>query len=270
MEAIKTYLKDIHDIPLLSAEEELLLAKLVVKKDKDAREKLIRSNLRLVISIAKRYNHFGLPLIDLIEEGNMGLMKAVDRFDYKRGFRFSTYAAWWIKQAVTRSIFEQSKTIRIPVYMSELIAKWKKTREQLRQKLKRNPIVAEVAKKMKLPIDKINEIEKWITKISSLDAPIGKDGQSQILDLIEDTNSASTIDMKHMMDREDIEDLLNITSKREKEILDLRFGLSDGKVYTLAQIAKRLNVSRERIRQIETAAIKKIRKFIEGREESYE
>jgi RNA polymerase primary sigma factor len=266
MESIKSYLKDIHDIPLLTAAEEVDLAKRIAKGEEEARRKLIRSNLRLVINIAKRYSHFGLPLIDLIEEGNVGLMKAVDRFNHKKGFRFSTYAAWWIKQAITRAIFEQSKTIRIPVYMNELIAKWKKIRERLQQKLKRNPTPEEVAKKMKLPIEKVDEMENWITKISSLEAPIGEDGESQVMDLIEDTSSTSDFEMKQMVDHEDIEKLLNIATSREKEVLDLRFGLIDGKIYTLAEIAKKLKVSRERVRQIEVQAIKKIRKFIETQE----
>lgn len=270
MEAIKTYLKDIHDIPLLTAKEEVQLAKRIAKDDKGARDKLIRSNLRLVINIAKHYSHFGLPLIDLIEEGNVGLMKAVEKFNYKKGFRFSTYAAWWIKQAITRAIFEQSKIIRIPVYMNELIAKWKRTREGLRQKLKRNPRVEEVAKKMKLPVERIYEIENWITKISSLEAPIGEAGQSQVMDLIEDTSSASISGLKQVLDHEDIENLLEITTPREKVVLDLRFGLSDGRIYTLAEIAKRLKVSRERVRQIETQAIKKIQKFIEEQEKKRE
>lgn len=270
MEAIKTYLREIHDIPLLTAEEEVELAKRIAKGDEEARRKLIRSNLRLVIKIAKRYVHFGLPLIDLIEEGNVGLMKAVEKFNYRKGFRFSTYAAWWIKQAVTRSIFEQSKTIRIPVYMNELMTKFKKIRERLQQKLKRIPDAEQIAKKMKLSAERVNEIENWMTKVSSLDMPIGEDGESQVMDLIEDTTQTSTSQMKQMLDHEDIENLLSITNRREKDVLDLRFGLSDGKIYTLAEIARKLKVSRERVRQIEAQAIKKIRKFIEERDSGNE
>ncbi len=270
MEAIKTYLREIHDIPLLTAEQEVELAKGIAKGDEEARRKLIRSNLRLVIMIAKRYVHFGLPLIDLIEEGNVGLMKAVEKFNYRKGFRFSTYAAWWIKQAVTRSIFEQSKTIRIPVYMNELMTKFKKVRERLQQKLKRTPDVEQIAKKMKLSVERVSEIETWMTKVSSLDMPIGEDGESQVMDLIEDTTQTSTSQMKQMLDHEDIENLLSITNRREKDVLDLRFGLTDGKIYTLAEIARKLKVSRERVRQIEAQAIKKIRKFIEERESGKE
>ncbi|MEW6009252.1 MAG: sigma-70 family RNA polymerase sigma factor [Candidatus Omnitrophota bacterium] len=270
MEAIKNYLKDIHDIPLLTAKEELELAKRILHGDKKARNKLIQSNLRLVINIAKRYSHFGMPLIDLIEEGNLGLMKAVERFNHKKGFRFSTYAAWWIKQSITRALFDQSKTIRIPVYMNEIIARWKKTRERLQQKLKRNPSQDEIAKKMKLPVEKVYEIENWTAKMSSLEAPIGEDGESKVLDLIEDTSSSSVSELKHTLDRDDIEKLLDITNPREKQVLDLRFGLHDGKIYTLAEVAKKLKVSRERVRQIEAQAIKKIRKFIEVQEESNE
>jgi RNA polymerase primary sigma factor len=266
MEAIKSYLKDIHDIPLLSAKEELEVAKEVSKGSLEARQKLIQSNLRLVINIAKRYSHFGVPLIDLIEEGNVGLMKAVGKFNHRKGFRFSTYAAWWIKQAITRAIFEQGKTIRIPVYMNELLTKLKKTKERLQQKLKRNPEAEEIAKKMELSVEKVHDIEKWITRMSSLEAPIGEDGESKVSDLIEDTTPTATSEMKQMVDHEDIERLLDIASTREKEVLDLRFGLKDGKVHTLAEIARKLKVSRERIRQIEAAAIKKIRKFIEEQE----
>ena len=270
MEAIKTYLREIHDIPLLTAEQEVELAKGIAKGDEESRSKLIRSNLRLVIKIAKRYVHFGLPLIDLIEEGNVGLMKAVEKFNYRKGFRFSTYAAWWIKQAVTRSIFEQSKTIRIPVYMNELMTKFKKVRERLQQKLKRTPDIEQIAKKMKLSVERVGEIENWMTKVSSLDMPIGEDGESQVMDLIEDTTQTSTSQMKQMLDHEDIENLLSITNRREKDVLDLRFGLTDGKIYTLAEIARKLKVSRERVRQIEAQAIKKIRKFIEERESGKE
>ncbi len=267
MEAIKNYLKDIHDIPLLNAKEEVDLAKRILRGDKEARNKLIRSNLRLVINIAKRYSHFGMPLIDLIEEGNLGLMKAVERFNHRKGFRFSTYAAWWIKQSITRALFDQSKTIRIPVYMNEIIGKWKKTRERLQQKLKRNPSQEEIAKKMKLPVEKVYEIENWTTKMSSLEAPIGEDGESKVLDLIEDTSSSS-FELKQTLDHDDIEKLLDITNTREKQVLDLRFGLHDGKIYTLAEVAKKLKVSRERVRQIESAAIKKIRKFIDTQEKN--
>ncbi|MBU2541293.1 MAG: sigma-70 family RNA polymerase sigma factor [Candidatus Omnitrophica bacterium] len=270
MEAIKTYLRDIHDIPLLTAKQEAAVAKEVLRGNKEARRKLIRSNLRLVISMAKRYAHFGLPLIDLIEEGNVGLMRAVDKFDYRKGFRFSTYAAWWIKQAITRAIFEQSRTIRIPVYMNELIAKWKRTQEALRQKLKRNPSQEEVAKKMKLHVDKVNDIENWITKMSSLEAPIGEADESQVMDLIEDTTSTSKQGLKQALDHDDIENLLHITNRREKEVLDLRFGLRDGKIHTLAMIARKLKVSRERVRQIEAQAIKKIRRFTSEEEKTNE
>ena len=271
MESIKVYLHDIKNIPLLSPKEELELAKKVKKGNKKAREKMIRSNLRLVINIAKRYNYFGVPLVDLIEEGNIGLMHAVDKFNHRKGFRFSTYAAWWIKQGITRSIIEQGKLIRIPVYMNEAIAKYKRTKELLSQKLKRKPYTKEVAKKLRLPISKVRELDKWITKTLSLETPIGEDDTGQVKDIIEDENLASpNEEIKHFFDKERAVDLLQIMNKRERVILSSRFGLTDGRLHTLAEIAKKLRVSRERIRQIEEVALKKLRRFIEKQKEEQE
>lgn len=262
MESIKAYLKEIRHIPLLEPKEELALAKKVKAGNKEARKKMIRSNLRLVINIAKRYIHFGVPLMDLIEEGNMGLMKAVDKFNPSRGFRFSTYAAWWIRQSISRSISEQGRMIRVPVYMSELISKWKKTNERLSQKLGRIPSAQELAKAMDVSVERIRQINSWITKMSSLEAPIGEEGEDQIKDLIEDiTTESPEARVSMALDKERISGLLHNVNKRERMILDMRFGLSDGSTYTLAQIAKKLDVSRERIRQIEEAALKKLRKI---------
>lgn len=264
MEALKTYLKEIRSIPLLSAEDEVRLSRKIKKGDEYARRDMIRANLRLVISIAKRYMHLGVPFLDLIEEGNLGLMRAVDKFNAKRGFRFSTYAAWWIKQSITRSISDQGKMIRIPVYMNELIAKWKKTKEQMSQKLKRLPSDEEIAKKMKLPEDKIEEVNCWMsTTTSSLDAPIGDESEDQILELIEDHNTiAPDARIEHIFDRERVTSLLERMTKREKEVLDMRFGLADTKFHTLAEIAKKTGISRERVRQVEETALRKLRKFI--------
>jgi len=265
MEALKTYLKEIRLIPLLTAEEELDYARQVKKGDEQARKMMIRSNLRLVINIAKKYMYLGIPLLDLIEEGNLGLMRAVDKFDPKKGFRFSTYAAWWIKQGITRSISEHAKTIRIPVYMNDLIGKWKKTKENLSQKLKRIPSNEEIAKKLGLNKAKMDHILFWLsTSTSSLDAPVGDEGDSQVLDLVENQTAVSPDrQIEHFMDKERVSSLMEIMSERERQILDMRFGLADGKSYTLAEVAEALGVSRERIRQIEEAALDKLRKFVQ-------
>ena len=265
MEALKTYLKEIRVIPLLTAAEEVTLNKKVLKGDEQARKAMIRANLRLVINIAKRYMYLGVPFLDLIEEGNLGLMKAVDKFDAKKGFRFSTYAAWWIKQSITRSISEQGKIIRVPVYMNEIISKWKKQKEQMSQKLRRVPTDEEIAKKLKIPQDKIKDINFWMsTTTSSLEAPIGEDSESQVSDLIEDHNAAPPdIEIEHLLDRERVDNLLEIMSDREREVLDMRFGLDNDKPHTLAEVAVHLGVSRERVRQIEEAALKKLRRFVE-------
>ena len=268
MESLKLYLKEIRNIPLLTPKEEIDLTRKVKKGDEQARKGMIRANLRLVISIAKRYMYLGTPFIDLIEEGNLGLIKAVEKFEPKRGFRFSTYAAWWIKQGITRSISEQGKMIRIPVYMSEIIAKWRKTREQLSQKLKRAPKDEEIARKIKLPRDKIEQINFWMSSsTSSLDAPIGDEDDGHISDLIEDKVSASpdaTIGI--IMNKERVDNLLDSMSGRERDVLDMRFGLNENKSHTLAEVAVKLGVSRERIRQIEEAALRKLKKLVTEQE----
>lgn len=269
MEALKTYLKEIHDIPLLTAKEEIELSARARKGDEQARKQMIRSNLRLVINIAKRYMYLGIPFLDLIEEGNIGLMKAVEKFDPRKGYRFSTYAAWWIKQSITRSISEQGKMIRIPVYMNELITKWKKIKERLTQKLKRMPSDDEIAKKMKISEDKKDRISYWLTTTtSSLEAPVGEENESQIMDLVED-QAATPPDaqIEHLLDKERVNNLLEIMTDRERLVLDMRFGLVTGKPHSLAEISKKLEVSRERVRQIEEAALKKLRKFVEQQKE---
>jgi RNA polymerase primary sigma factor len=271
MEALKTYLKEIRNIPLLTPQEEITLSKKIKKGDEQARKQMIRANLRLVINIAKRYFHLGVPFLDLIEEGNLGLMKAVDKFNPKKGYRFSTYAAWWIKQAITRSIIDQGKIIRIPVYMNELIAKWKKTSEELSQKLKHIPTDEEIAKKMKLDKDKMKQISFWLsTQTSSLEAPIGEEGESQVLDLVQNQAAVSPdARIEHFLDKERVGNLLEIMTDREREILDMRFGLADGKSHTLAEVAKKLRVSRERVRQIEEEALSKLRRFVEQEQEDW-
>ncbi|MFH0738443.1 MAG: sigma-70 family RNA polymerase sigma factor [Candidatus Omnitrophota bacterium] len=264
MEALKTYLKEIREIPLLTVKEEVTLSKRIIKGDEQARKQMIRANLRLVISIAKKYFYLGIPFLDLIEEGNLGLMKAVDRYNHKKGFRFSTYAAWWIRQSITRSITEQGKMIRIPVYMNELIAKWKKTSERLSQKLKRLPKDEEIARRMNISHVKMKQINFWLnTQTSSLDAPVGDEGESQIMDLVQNqTSIAPDKEIDHFLDKERIGNLLELMTDREKDVLDMRFGLAEGKPHTLAEASKKLGISRERVRQIEAEALGKLRRFV--------
>jgi RNA polymerase primary sigma factor len=268
MEALKVYLKEIKVVPLLTAEEEVDLSKRIKTGDEQARKKMIRANLRLVVNIAKRYANLGTPFLDLIEEGNLGLMKAVEKFNPQKGFRFSTYGAWWIRQSIIRSIAQQGKMVRLPVYVNELITKWRKTREQLTQKLKRTPQDEEIARKMHLPKDKIEEINFWLTsKTSSLEARLDDEGESQIMDLIEDkTAVAPNVDVEREFEKERVDNLLEMMTEREREVLDMRFGLIDGKPNTLAEVGAKLGVSRERIRQIEDEALKKLRKFVKEQE----
>lgn len=268
MDPIRAYFKDVRHIPLLTPEEEIDLARKIQAGDRPARDQMIKSNLRLVISIAKRYMNLGIPLSDLIEEGNIGLMRAVDKFDPERGFRFSTYAAWWIKQSVSRSIVDQGKMIRIPVYMNEELAKYKKAMEKLTHKLKRKPRVAEIAKKMQVGVDRIRELSQCVAKMSSLDAPIGEEGEGQFKDIVQDTTlEAPHEELESFFNKERTLDLLSMMSDREREVLDLRYGITDGERRTLAKIAKKLGVSRERVRQVEVGAIKKLREIFHKQEE---
>lgn len=264
MDAIKLYLKDIKDIPLLTAEEEISLAKRIQKGDAKARRDMIRCNLRLVINIAKRYSRFGVPLLDLIEEGNLGLMKAVGKFDPKRGYRFSTYAAWWIKQHITRALADQGKSVRIPVYMVETLTRFRKVTERLTHRLKRKPTPAEVAKSMKLPTAKIREMMEMNQGITSLDAPVGEDQSVTITDLMEDTATSSMAINKisDFFQKETIQELLRKMSDREQEILSMRFGLKDGEIRTLDDCAKKFKITRERVRQIEEACLKKLKQQV--------
>jgi len=263
MDAIKAYLESIKNIPLLSKEEEMELVRKAKKGNRNARWKLINANLKLVVNIAKHYVHFDLPLMDLIAEGNIGLMKAIDRFNPKRGYRFSTYAAWWVRQAITRALIDQGKTIRIPVYMSELISKYKRVRNSLAQKLRREPTRAEIAKKMKLPVEKVAEIELWIRRKTSFESPVGEDGEAQVGDFIRTTGDTDTEEaISRFFQQEMVEELLGFIEPRERKVLDLRFGISNSRTHTLAEIAKELKISRERVRQIEEAALKKLKKFV--------
>jgi RNA polymerase primary sigma factor len=262
MEAIKAYLERIKNIPILTKKEEEELIRKAKRGNKEARRKLINSNLKLVVNIAKHYAHFELPLMDLIAEGNIGLMRAIDKFNPRKGYRFSTYAAWWIRQAITRALIDQGKTIRIPVYMSELIAKYRKVKELLRQKLKREPTRKEIAKKLKISAERAGEIEMWIQKKASLETPIGEDGNSQLGDFIRSKDYADTSkEIDRIFTKERVIHLLDFVNERERKVLDLRFGITNGKPHTLAEVAKAIKVSRERVRQIEKAALKKLKKY---------
>jgi RNA polymerase primary sigma factor len=268
MDPIKSYLKEIKNIALLTAEQEVTLAKRIQKGDKKAREDMIRANLRLVISIAKRYTNLGIALSDLIEEGNIGLMRGVDKFDPTRGFRFSTYAAWWIKQGISRAIIDQGKMIRVPVYLNEEILKYRKVVDKLTQSLRRRPTTAEVAKKLKLTMEKVRDLDGAITKMSSLDAPLGEDGEGQMLDVLEDENIAAPDEsVEIFLNKERAQSILKDLEPREKTIIELRFGLKEGsQPHTLAQIAKKLGISRERVRQIEDLTMDKMKKMLNERE----
>jgi RNA polymerase primary sigma factor len=263
MDPIRSYLRDIKNIALLTAEEEVELAKRIKKGDKLARAKMIQSNLRLVINIAKRYSGLGVSILDLIEEGNMGLMKAVEKFNHHRGYRFSTYAAWWIRQYISRSIANQGKTVRIPVYITEMMSRFKKTTEHLTSALKRKPRLSEISKKMRLPMKRVRLLHKMMTGISSLNAPIGEEGTTEFMNLIEDESIISAVDgLSNFLMQERIKGLLEKMSKRERKILSLRFGLKDGVPHTLRDTAKHFGITRERVRQIESAAMKKIREMM--------
>ena len=267
MDAIRLYLKDIKKLPLLTAEEEISLANRIKKGDKAARAKMIQSNLRLVISIAKKYSHLGVSMLDLIEEGNLGLMKAVEKFNPKRGYRFSTYGAWWIRQYVSRAIANQGKTVRMPVYVIELLMRYKKVTEHLTNAYKHKPKLSEVAKRMKLPIKRVKQLQKMVSGISSLNAPVGDEGSTEFMDLIVDEKNVSAVDgLSTFFTSERIRLLLEKMSKREQKVLSLRFGLKDGVAHTLRGAATHFGITRERVRQIESAAMRKMRDFMAQQE----
>ena len=265
MDALKLYIKDIKDIPLLDSKEELKIARRIKRGDAQARRLMIRSNLRLVINIAKQYSKFGVPFLDLIEEGNLGLMKAVSKFNPKLGYRFSTYAAWWIKQHVTRALADQGKTVRIPVYMVETLSRFRKVNERLIHKRRSKPKIAELARAMKLSVSKIRELQQMDQGVTSLDQPIGEEGEASMMDMMEDMSaSSSQCHMDDLFRGERIAGLLDNMNPRERSILELRFGLKDGEIHTLNEAAQIFKITRERVRQIESTALKKLRIIAEA------
>lgn len=257
---VKLYLKEIGTYPLLSTEEEIALAKRIKEGEEDAKKTLAESNLRLVVSIAKRYVGRGLSFLDLIQEGNLGLIKAVDKFDFEKGFKFSTYATWWIRQAITRSIADQSRTIRIPVHMSEVINRTYRVSRSLTQELGREPTEQELAEELGFPIEKVREILKVSADPISLDTPIGEEDDSHLGDFIKDDTIIGPEEAAaYAVLRDQISKLLDTLTERERRVLILRFGLKDGKTRTLEEVGKEFNVTRERIRQIEAKALRKLR-----------
>ncbi len=257
---VRMYLREIGRIPLLTYDEELDLAKKVLQGDEEAKQKLAESNLRLVVSIAKKYVGRGMLFLDLIQEGNMGLIKAVEKFDYTKGFKFSTYATWWIRQAITRAIADQARTIRIPVHMVETINKLIRTSRHLLQQLGREPTPDEIAAEMEIPVEKVIEIQKIAQDPVSLETPIGEEDDSHLGDFIQDDDSPAPQDSAaYTMLREQLEEVMNTLTPREAKVLKLRFGLEDGKSRTLEEVGREFQVTRERIRQIEAKALRKLR-----------
>ena len=257
---VRMYLKEIGKVPLLSPDEEIELAKKIELGDEEAKKKLAESNLRLVVSIAKRYAGRGMQLLDLIQEGNLGLIKAVEKFDYRKGYKFSTYATWWIRQAITRAIADQARTIRIPVHMVETINRLVRTQRQLVQTLGREATPEELAKELDMPVERVREIMKISQDPVSLETPIGEEEDSHLGDFIQDNNvevpaDAATYTLLH----EQLMDVLSTLTEREQKVLRLRFGLDDGRPRTLEEVGRQFNVTRERIRQIEAKALRKLR-----------
>ncbi|MBP5599127.1 MAG: RNA polymerase sigma factor RpoD [Lachnospiraceae bacterium] len=257
---VRMYLKEIGKVPLLSAEEEIELAKRMEEGDEDAKKRLAEANLRLVVSIAKRYVGRGMLFLDLIQEGNLGLIKAVEKFDYRKGYKFSTYATWWIRQAITRAIADQARTIRIPVHMVETINKLIRVSRQLLQELGREPLPEEIAAEMNMPVERVREILKISQEPVSLETPIGEEEDSHLGDFIQDDQVPVPADAAAFtLLKEQLVEVLGTLTDREQKVLRLRFGLDDGRARTLEEVGKEFNVTRERIRQIEAKALRKLR-----------
>jgi len=257
---VRMYLKEIGKVPLLSAEEEIELAKRMEEGDEDAKKRLVEANLRLVVSIAKRYMGRGMSFLDLIQEGNLGLIKAVEKFDYRKGYKFSTYATWWIRQSITRAIADQARTIRIPVHMTETINKLIRVSRQLLQELGTEPTPEEIAREMDMPVEKVREIMKLSQEPVSLETPVGEEDDSHLGDFLQDENAPIPADAAAFtLLREQLLEVLETLTDREQKVIRLRFGLDDGRARTLEEVGREFNVTRERIRQIEAKALRKLR-----------
>ncbi len=259
-DTVRMYLREIGRFPLLTGEEEVYLAKKVKAGERPAKHKLVNSNLRLVVSIAKKYTGRGMLFLDLVQEGNLGLIRAVEKFDHRKGYKFSTYATWWIRQAITRAIADQARTIRIPVHMVETINRLRKTTRQLLQQLGRKPTEAEIARRSRISIDKVREIIKISLVPLSLEMPVGDEESSKLGDFVEDMGVSGPDEVvMHGLLREDLEEVMSSLSEREKTVLKMRFGLDDGHPRTLEEVGREFHVTRERIRQIEAKALRKLK-----------
>ena len=257
---VRMYLKEIGKVPLLSADEEIELARRREEGDENAQKRLVEANLRLVVSIAKKYMGRGMSFLDLIQEGNLGLIKAVEKFDYRKGYKFSTYATWWIRQAITRAIADQARTIRIPVHMTETINKLIRVSRQLLQELGTEPTPEEIAREMDMPVDKVRDIMKLSQEPVSLETPVGEEDDSHLGDFLQDENAPIPADAAaFMLLREQLLEVLETLTEREQKVIRLRFGLDDGRARTLEEVGREFNVTRERIRQIEAKALRKLR-----------
>lgn len=263
---VRMYLKEIGKIPLLSAEEEVELAKRMSEGEEEAKKRLAEANLRLVVSIAKRYVGRGMQFLDLIQEGNLGLIKSVEKFDYEKGFKFSTYATWWIRQAITRAIADQARTIRIPVHMVETINRYRKTSRVMVQELGREPTMEEIAKRMGISVERVREIIKTAQDPISLETPIGEEEDSHLGDFIPDENMAVPVEeAAYMVLKENLNEVLDTLTEREQKVLRLRFGMDDGRTRTLEEVGREFDVTRERIRQIEAKALRKLKQSSRGK-----